>query len=77
MKHDGNVETNYNAIVTATDLRVQSRWSNTITLFAALDNVQDLPASSRILCHSYRARIRELWDTGNDTFADCSGGGLS
>ncbi len=51
-------ETNYNAIVVRTDLRVQYRWTNNITLFGAIDNVQDLPTAGGILRRAYRAGIR-------------------
>ena len=49
---------NYNAFVVPLDLRLQYRWSNNITLFAALDNIQDLPTSGGINRRSYRAGIR-------------------
>jgi outer membrane receptor protein involved in Fe transport len=51
-------ETNYNATVVRTDLRVQYRWSNNITLFGAVDNVQNLPTAGGILRRSYRMGVR-------------------
>jgi hypothetical protein len=51
-------ETNYNAIVVQTDLRLQYRWSNNITLFGAVDNIQNLPTAGGILRRTYRGGIR-------------------
>ena len=50
--------TNYNAAVVRTDLRVQYRWSNNITLFAAVDNVQNLPTAGGALRRQWRAGVR-------------------
>ena len=55
---DGWSLRNYNAFVVPLDLRVQYRWSNNITLFAALDNIQDLPTAGGINRRSYRGGIR-------------------
>jgi len=48
----------YDPFSVSTDVRVQYRWSNNITFFAALDNVQDLPTFGGDLRRSYRAGIR-------------------
>jgi len=40
-------ETNYNAVVAVTDLRVSYRSNNSVTLFTAVDNVQGLPVLGR------------------------------
>jgi outer membrane receptor protein involved in Fe transport len=53
-----SAETNYNAMTAVTDLRVQYRWNNNITLFAAVDNVQDLPRGTSSLRRSYRFGVR-------------------
>jgi outer membrane receptor protein involved in Fe transport len=49
---------NYNAAVVTTDLRVQYRWNNNITLFGAVDNIQDLPTAGGFLRRSYRMGVR-------------------
>ena len=51
-------ETNYNAARVRTDLRVQYRWDNNITLFAAVDNVQNLPTVGGQLRRQWRAGVR-------------------
>jgi outer membrane receptor protein involved in Fe transport len=51
-------ETNYVAAVVRTDLRAQYRWSNNITLFAAVDNVQNLPTAGGALRRTWRGGIR-------------------
>jgi len=51
-------ETNYQAYRVTTDLRVQYRWSNNITLFANVDNVQNLPFGGFASRRGYRAGIR-------------------
>ena len=48
----------YDPFSVSTDIRTQYRWSNNITFFAALDNVQDLPTFGGDLRRSYRAGIR-------------------
>jgi hypothetical protein len=50
--------TNYNAAVISTDLRAQYRWNNNITLFGAVDNIQDLPTAGGFLRRSYRMGVR-------------------
>jgi hypothetical protein len=54
----GFQETDYNAFVVRTDLRVQYRWNNNITLFGAIDNVQNLPQAGGIFRRVYRGGIR-------------------
>jgi outer membrane receptor protein involved in Fe transport len=54
---EGILETNYNAIEAPIDLRVQYRWSNNITLFGAIDNVQNLPTDTT-LRRAYRFGVR-------------------
>jgi hypothetical protein len=39
------------------DLRVQYRWDSNITLFAAIDNVQNIPTDTT-LRRAYRAGVR-------------------
>ncbi len=51
-------QTNYNAVVAATDLRASYRWNNNFTLFTAVDNVQDLPTSGGLMRRTYRAGFR-------------------
>ncbi len=53
----GILETNYNAMELPIDLRAQYRWSNNITLFAAIDNVQNLPTDTT-LRRAYRLGVR-------------------
>ncbi len=53
-----SAETNYNAMTAPVDLRLQYRWNNNITLFANVDNVQDLPTAGGILRRSYRLGVR-------------------
>ena len=50
-------QTNYNATQVRTDLRVQYRWDNNITLFAAVDNVQGLPMFGQMR-RQYRGGVR-------------------
>jgi len=54
---DGITETNYQAIRAPIDLRVQYRWTNNITLYAAIDNIQNLPVDST-LRRAYRMGVR-------------------
>jgi hypothetical protein len=54
----GFQETDYNRFQVRTDLRVQYRWSNNITLFGAIDNVQNLPQVGGIFRRVYRGGIR-------------------
>ena len=54
---DGILETNYNAMELPIDLRAQYRWNNNITLFAAIDNVQNLPTDT-VLRRAYRFGVR-------------------
>ena len=54
----GFQETSYNAFVFRTDVRVQYRWSNNITLFAAIDNIQNLPTAGGFFRRQYRGGIR-------------------
>jgi iron complex outermembrane receptor protein len=54
----GTAETNYNAFAVRSDVRVQYRWSNNITLFGAIDNIQNLPGGGFSARRSYRAGIR-------------------
>ena len=51
-------ETNYNAYQVTTDVRVQYRWSNNITLFANVDNIQNLPFGGFTGRRSYRLGVR-------------------
>ena len=57
--YQGWTSTNYNAFVVGLDLRASYKWSTNITLFGAVDNVQDLPTlfngGQR---RSYRAGVR-------------------
>jgi hypothetical protein len=53
-----SAETNYNAMSATTDLRLQYRWNNNITLFGSVDNVQDLPTGGGLLRRSYRFGVR-------------------
>ena len=48
---------NLNEIEAPLDLRVQYRWSNNVTLFGALDNVQNLPTDTT-LRRAYRMGVR-------------------
>jgi outer membrane receptor protein involved in Fe transport len=57
-RRPGFQETNYNAFVVRTDLRVQYRWSNNITLFGAIDNIQNLPQAGGVFRRVYRGGIR-------------------
>jgi len=50
--------TNYNAMVVRTDLRVQYSWNSNITLFGAVDNVQNLPTAGGQLRRVYRGGVR-------------------
>ncbi len=50
--------TNYNAAAVDLDLRASYKWSNNITLFGAVDNVQDLPTFGDFQRRSYRAGVR-------------------
>jgi hypothetical protein len=54
----GFQETDYNRFQVRTDLRVQYRWSNNITLFGAIDNVQNLPQVGGVFRRVYRGGIR-------------------
>ena len=51
-------ETNYNAYQVTTDVRVQYRWNNNITLFANVDNIQNLPFGGFAGRRSYRMGVR-------------------
>jgi iron complex outermembrane receptor protein len=51
-------ENNYNAFEVTTDVRVQYRWNNNITLFANVDNIQNLPFGGFAGRRSYRAGVR-------------------
>ena len=51
-------ETNYQAYQVTTDIRVQYRWSNNITLFANVDNIQNLPFGNFSNRRSYRMGVR-------------------
>jgi len=51
-------ETNYNPYRVTTDIRVQYRWSNNITLFANVDNIQNLPGGNFTNRRSYRMGVR-------------------
>jgi hypothetical protein len=53
----GITSNNYNAIRVPLDLRTSYKWDNNITLFAAVDNVQNLPTDS-VLRRAYRMGIR-------------------
>jgi hypothetical protein len=48
---------NYNAIRVPLDLRASYKWDNNITLFGAVDNVQNLPTDA-LLRRAYRVGIR-------------------
>ena len=50
--------TNYNATVVRTDLRAQYRWNSNITLFGAVDNIQNLPTAGGQLRRTWRAGVR-------------------
>jgi iron complex outermembrane receptor protein len=50
-------DSNVNGIRAPIDLRAQYRWTNNITLFAAIDNVQNLPTDTT-LRRSYRFGLR-------------------
>jgi outer membrane receptor protein involved in Fe transport len=54
----GTAETNYNRFAVRSDVRVQYRWSNNITLFGAIDNVQNIPGGGFASRRSYRAGVR-------------------
>jgi hypothetical protein len=55
----GWAETNYNPYAVDVDLRASYKWNNNITLFGAIDNVQDLPTfGNGGQRRSYRAGIR-------------------
>jgi len=57
--YQGWTETNYNAYAVDLDLRASYKWSNNITLFGAVDNVQDLPTfGNGGQRRSYRAGVR-------------------
>jgi hypothetical protein len=49
--------TSYSPWQATTDLRVQYRWSNNITLFGAIDNIQNLPYGGTFR-RSYRMGVR-------------------
>jgi len=51
-------ETNYQAFQVTTDVRVQYRWSNNITLFANVDNIQNLPFGGFNSRRNYRLGVR-------------------
>lgn len=51
-------ETNYNAYAVGLDLRASYKWNNNITLFGAVDNVQDLPTFGGNQRRSYRMGVR-------------------
>jgi len=53
----GNAPTNYNPIQATTDIRVQYRWSNNITLFGNIDNIQNLPYGGTFR-RAYRMGVR-------------------
>src|SRR5262249_40919196 len=57
-RQPGFTETNYNAFRFRTDLRVQYRWSNNITLFGAIDNIQNLPEAGGLFRRVWRGGIR-------------------
>ena len=48
---------NYNAIRVPLDLRASYKWDNNITLFGAVDNVQNLPTDA-LLRRAYRVGVR-------------------
>ena len=50
--------TNYNRARITTDARVQYRWSNNITLQAAVDNVQNIPGGGFANRRAYRLGVR-------------------
>jgi hypothetical protein len=57
--YQGWTSTNYNAVVVGLDLRGSYKWSNNITLFGAVDNIQDLPTlSNGGQRRTYRAGVR-------------------
>jgi outer membrane receptor protein involved in Fe transport len=49
---------NYNRFGFRTDVRVQYRWSNNVTLFAAIDNIQNIPQLGGFFRRQYRGGIR-------------------
>ncbi len=51
-------ETNYQAYRVTTDIRVQYRWNNNVTLFANVDNLQNLPFGGWSSRRSYRMGVR-------------------
>jgi outer membrane receptor protein involved in Fe transport len=53
----GLANPNYNAIRVPLDLRASYKWDNNITLFGAVDNVQNLPTDA-LLRRAYRVGIR-------------------
>jgi hypothetical protein len=53
----GIISPNYNAIRVPLDLRTSYKWDNNITLFAAVDNIQNLPTDAT-LRRAYRMGIR-------------------
>jgi len=57
-RYAGYTSTNYNAYAVGVDLRASYKWSNNITLFSAVDNVQDLPTFGSNQRRSYRAGVR-------------------
>jgi outer membrane receptor protein involved in Fe transport len=50
--------TNYNRPSVRTDIRVQYRWSNNITLFANIDNLQNIPLGGFNGRRNYRVGVR-------------------
>jgi len=53
----GIADPNYNAIRVPLDLRASYKWDSNITLFGAVDNVQNLPTDS-LLRRAYRVGVR-------------------
>ncbi len=56
-RQSGFAETNYTAFVVRTDLRVQYRWSNNITLLALSTTFENLPQAGGVFRRVYRGGI--------------------
>jgi outer membrane receptor protein involved in Fe transport len=56
-REPGTAQTNYNAYQVTTDLRVQYRWNDNVTLFGNVDNLQNLPFGGTYR-RAYRMGVR-------------------
>lgn len=55
---EGMIDNNYNAAVFPIDLRASYDWNDNVSLYAAVDNIQNLPSDGDALRRQYRVGFR-------------------